>query len=73
MKFLGINIFIMIIISSNFIFNFTNFCIVVSFFDWIIKSGISSSTTVRAVVVAKSVISGILTSIFFILALYTSF
>ena len=48
-------IFVIIIISSNFIFNFTNFCVI--------------STAVRAIVVAKLVKSGILFLISFILAL----
>ena len=62
----------MSMISSNFIFNFTNFCVIVSFLTKLL-TGILFSTAVRAVVVAKLVISGILSSIFFILALYTSF
>ena len=42
----------MIMISSNFIFNFTNFCVIVSFLTKILISSILSSTAVRAVVVA---------------------
>ena len=59
-------------ISTNFIF--TNFCVIFFLFFFLTKLLIFDiSTSVRAVVVAKLVISGILPSIFFILALYTSF
>ena len=57
---------------SNFIFNFTNICVIASFF--LTKSptlGILCSTSVRAVVVAKLVILGILLLTSFILALKT--
>ena len=62
----------MIMISINFIFNFTNFCVIVSFFlTKLITLGILFSTEVRAVilVVAKLVILGILFLTSFILAL----
>ena len=61
MKFLSSNIFIMVMISSNFIFNFTNFCVTVSFLTKLLTLGILFLTAVRAVVVvAKLVILGIL-------------
>ena len=63
----------MIMISSNFIFNCTNFCVIVSFF-FIIKLltlGITFSTALRAVVVAKLLTLGILFLTSFILALRT--
>ena len=59
----------MIIFSSNFIFNFTNFCIVLSFFNKFLTLGILFSTAIRALVVAKLVILGILPLTSFILAL----
>ena len=62
----------MIIISSNFIFSFTNFCFIASFLTKLLTLGILFLTAVKTVVVAKLVISGILSSIFFILALYAS-
>ena len=60
----------MIMIGSNFIFSFTNFCVIVSFF-WtkLLTLGILFSTAIRAVVVAKLVILGILFLTSFILAL----
>ena len=80
---------------SNFLFNFFNFCIIVSFFDKIANiwyfifkavnavnakplvlsiSVLTSFTFVlRTVLVAKFVISSILSSIFLILALYSVF
>ena len=57
-------------ISSTFIFNLTNFCVIVSFFLTKLPIlGILYSTAVRAVVVAKLVILGILPLTSFILAL----
>ena len=51
----------MVMISSNFIFNFTNFCVTVSFLTKLLTLGILFLTAVRAVVVvAKLVILGIL-------------
>ena len=47
-------------ISNNFIFIFTNFCIIVIFCIKLLTLSISFSTAVKAVVVAKLVISGIL-------------
>ena len=43
-------------ISSNFILNFPNFCVIVSFLTKLLTLGILISTAVRAVVVAKLVI-----------------
>ena len=57
-------------ISRNFIFNFVNFCVIVRFFNTLLKLHIS--TAVRTVVVvAKLVILVILVSGSFILALRT--
>ena len=62
--------FIMIIISINFIFSFTTFCVIASFFlTYLLTLGILFSTAVRAVVVAKFVILGILFLTSFILPL----
>ena len=60
--------FIMIMIS-NFLFSFNNFCVIVSFFTKLITLGILFSTAVRALVVAKLVILGISPLASFILAL----
>ena len=50
----------MIMTSSNFIFNFTNFCVIVSYFlIKLLTVGILVSTSVRELVVAKLVIVGI--------------
>ena len=55
---------------SNFLFNFINFCVIVSFFlTKLLTLGILFSTAVRAVVVAKLVILGILPLTSYILAL----
>ena len=59
----------MITINSNFIFNFGNFCVIVSFLTKLLTLGILSSTAVRTVVVAKLVILGILFLTSFTLAL----
>ena len=59
----------MIKVSSNFVFNFTNFCVIVSFLTKLLTLGILFSIAVRAVVVAKLVILDILFLISFILAL----
>ena len=50
----------MIMISSNFIFNFTDFCVLPSFLTKLLPLGISFSTAVRAVVIAKLAILDIL-------------
>ena len=63
----------MIMISINFIFSFTNFCVIVSFLTKLLILGILFSTAVRAVVVYKLVIQGIASSILLVLPLYTSF
>ena len=57
----------MIMFISNFIFNFTNLCVIVRI--KLLTLGILFSTAVRAVVVAKLVILGILFLTSFILAL----
>ena len=59
----------MLMISSYFIFNFTNFCVIVSFLTKLLTLGILFSTAVRAAVVAKLVTPGILFLTSFILAL----
>ena len=59
----------MIMISSNFMFNFTNFCVLVSFLTKLLTLGISFSRAVRAVAVAKLVLLGISPLTSFILAL----
>ena len=59
----------MIMISSNFIFNFTNVCVIVSFLTKLLTLGILFSTVVRAIVVAKLVVLGISPLTSFILAL----
>ena len=46
----------MIMISSNFIFSFTNFCVIVNFLTKLLTLRLLFSTAVRALVVAKSVI-----------------
>ena len=61
----------MMIISSSFIFNFTNFCVIVSFLTKLLTLGISYSTAVRVVVVAKLLILSILFLTSFILTLRT--
>ena len=68
------NLFFMTMISSNFIFNFTNFCVTVSFIDKItnIRYFVFNSfiLAVRTLVVAKLVILGIMPLTWFILALW---
>ena len=62
----------MIMISSNFLFNCINFCvIVIFFFTKLLTLGILLSTAVRAVVVTKLVILGIFFLTTLILALRT--
>ena len=56
-------------ISSDFLFNLTNFCVIVSFFTKLVTLGILFSTAARAVLVATLVILGILFLILFVLAL----
>ena len=56
-------------ISSDFIFNFTNLCVIVTFLTKLLTLGILFSTGVRAVVVAKLAILGISPLTSFILAL----
>ena len=58
------------IIIGNFVFNFINFCVtVLFFFTKLLTSGISFSTAVNAVVVAKLVILDLSPLTSFILAL----
>ena len=60
------------IMINNFHFNFINFCVTVRFFFFLIELmtlGILFSTAVRALVVAKLVLLGILPLTAFILAL----
>ena len=58
------------IMISNFIFNFINFCVIVDFFlTKLVTLGILFSTALRAVVVANLVILGISPLTSFILAL----
>ena len=60
----------MIMISSNFTFNFSNFCVIVCFFlTKLLTLAILFLTAVRAAVVAKLVILDILFLTSFILAL----
>ena len=57
----------MIMMSSNFIFNRTNFCVIVRFFTKLLTLGILFSTALTvAAVVAKLVVLGTLSSMFFI-------
>ena len=57
------------IMISNFLFNFINFCALVSFLTDVLTLGILFSTALRAVLVAKLVILGISPLTSFILAL----
>ena len=52
------------IVISNFLFNFINFCVILVILAKLLTLDILFSTAVRAVVVAKLVISGILPSMF---------
>ena len=61
------NVFIMFMVSSNFIFSFTMFCVIAIFLTKLTLD-ILFSTAVRALVLAKLVILGILFLILFILA-----
>ena len=59
----------MIMISSNYIFHFTSFCVIVSFLNKLPTLGFLFSTAVRELVAAQLVVFGILFLISFILAL----
>ena len=59
------------IMISKFLFNFSNFCVIICY--KLIILGILFSTTVNAVFVAKPVILGILPSISVILTLWSVF
>ena len=61
------------IMISNFLFNFTNFCVIISFFIKPLTSGILFSTAVNPEVVAKPLILGILPSTSLILELKSVF
>ena len=54
---------------GNFLFNFINFCVIVSFLTKLLTLDISFSTAVRELVVTKLVILGISTLASLILAL----
>ena len=54
---------------GNFLFNFINFCVIVSFLTKLLTLGILFSTAVRAIVLAKLVILDILSLTSFILAI----
>ena len=56
------------IMISNFLSNFINFCVIVSFFTKLLTLGILFLTAVRALVVSKLVILGISPLTSFILA-----
>ena len=56
-------------ISNNFIIDFKNFCVIVSFLTKLLILGILFSRAVRAVVVAKLVLLGILLLTSFVLTL----
>ena len=56
-------------ISNNFIIDFKNFCVLVSFLTKLLILGILFSRAVRAVVVAKLVLLGILLLTSFVLTL----
>ena len=57
------------LLNSGVVFNFINFSVIISFFTKLLTLGILYSTALRAVLVAKLVILGILPLTSFILAL----
>ena len=59
----------MMTMISNFIFNFINFCVIVSFLTKLLTRGILFSTAVREVIMAKLVILDISPLISFVLPL----
>ena len=59
----------MMTMISNFIFNFINFCVIVSFLTKLLTGGILYSTAVREVIMAKLVILDISLLISFVLPL----
>ena len=59
----------MMTMISNFIFNFINFCVIVSFLTKLLTGGILFSTAVREVIMAKLVILDISPQISFVLPL----
>ena len=56
-KFLSNNMFMIIMISSNFIFNFIKLCVIVNFLTKFLTLGILVSTVVRAVVVVAILVT----------------
>ena len=59
----------MMTMISNFIFNFINFCVIVSFLTKLLTGGILFSTAVREVIMAKLAILDISPLISFVLPL----
>ena len=59
----------MMTMISNFIFNFIDFCVIVSFLTKLLTGGILFSTAVREVIMAKLVILDISPLISFVLPL----
>ena len=59
----------MIMISNNFIIDFNNFCVIVSFLTKLLTLGILFSRAVRAVVIVKLVLLDILLLSSFVLTL----
>ena len=57
----------MIMISNNFIIDFNNFCVIVSFLTKLLTLGILFSRAVRVVVIAKLVLLDILLLTSFVL------
>ena len=62
----------MVMVSSNFNFSFTNLCVTVSFLTKLLTPGILFSTAVKAVVVPKLVMLGILSLTSFIFKVKSS-
>ena len=58
----------MMIMTSNFVFNFSNFCVIICFLTNLLILGISFSTVINAVFAATLLTSGILLCISVILA-----
>ena len=57
------------IMISDFLLNFTNFCVIICFLTKLLTSGILFSTAINAELIAKPLILGILLSISIILEL----
>ena len=58
---------------SDFLFNFTNFCVIICFLTKLLTSGVLFSTAVNAELVARPLTLGILPSISVILAFKSVF